>query len=128
MSLIGELYSARIELCLMKEELEQLKEEYNNYRRIIESKSNNKKVRFIKDHINWYDRDDLKRMANQVSEEEWLDDYCNTARRQEAKRRSKEREERRREEEKKRAAERKALDELMERERIERDRKKKEAN
>ena len=103
MSLISELYSAKIELCLMKEELEQLKEEYNNYRRIIESKSNNKKVRFIKDHINWYDRDDLKRMANQVSEEEWLDDYCNTARRQEAKRRSKQREE---EEKKKRAAER----------------------
>ena len=121
MSLISELYSAKIELCLMKEELEQLKEEYNNYRRIIESKSNNKKVRFIKDHINWYDRDDLKRMANQVSEEEWLDDYCNTARRQEAKRRSKQREEDK--EKKKRAAERKALDELMEKERRERARK-----
>ena len=126
MSLIAELYSAKIELCLMKEELEQLKEEYNNYRRIIESKSNNKKVRFIKDHINWYDRDDLKRMANQVSEEEWLDDYCNTARRQEAKRRSKQREEEK--EKKKRAAERKALDELMEKERKERARKNQEAN
>ena len=118
MSLISELYSAKIELCLMKEELEQLKEEYNNYRRIIESKSNNKKVRCIKDHINWYNRDDLKRMANQVSEEEWLDDYCNTARRQEAKRRSKQREEEK--EKEKRAAERKALDELMEKEMKER--------
>ena len=123
MSLISELYSAKIELCLMKEELEQLKEEYNNYRRIIESKSNNKKVRCIKDHINWYNRDDLKRMANQVSEEEWLDDYCNTARRQEAKRRSKQREEEKEKEKEKRAAERKALDELMEKERRERAKK-----
>ena len=126
MSLIGELYEAKIEISLIKEELEKLKEDYDNYRRIIESYCNNKKVKDIQKHISWYSSETLKTKAKEVEKEEWLDYCCDRNRRQERRR---QREERRREEEKKkRAAERKALEELMEKERKERARKNQEAN
>ena len=121
MSLISELYTALIELYSKQEELEELKEEYNNYKTIIESSCSNKKVRMIQEHISWYNKDDLNKKAKEVRDQEWLDYHVEQARRREERR-----EEERREEEKKRAAERKALEELMERERRERARKTKE--
>ena len=119
MSLISELYKALIELYSKQEELEELKVEYNNYKTIIESSCSNKKVRMIQEHISWYNKDDLNKKAKEVRDQEWLDYHVEQARR---------REERREEEKKKRAAERKALDELMEKERKERARKNQEAN
>ena len=124
MSLISELYTALIELYSKQEELEELKVEYNNYKTIIESSCSNKKVRMIQEHISWYNKDDLNKKAKEVRDQEWLDYHVEQARRREERRR----EERREEEKKKRAAERKALDELMEKERKERARKNQEDN
>ena len=123
MSIIGELYMTKLELAKKEEQLKELQEEYDSYRAIVESNSNNKKVRKIQKHVSWYNREDLKQKAKKVAEQEWLDYSCNEARRQERRR-----EGRREREEKKRAAERKALDELMEKERRERNRKNKDAN
>ena len=117
---MSQLFSARLSLCLLEEEFKNLKEEYEDYRRIAESSCNNKKVKCIRDHLSWYNRDDLKKKAKEVAVEEALEYSCDEARKRERIRRRKQREERRREEEKKRAAERKALEELMEKERKER--------
>ena len=125
MSLVSKLYTTMIELSLREQEMSDLKEEYECYRKIVESTSDNKKVRKIKKYVSWYSREELKKKAKKVAEQEWLDYSCNEARREEGKRR---REGRREREEKKRAAERKALDELMEKERRERNRKNKDAN
>ena len=129
MSLLWELYEARIalyekeeQLAKKEEELNSLKEEYDHYRKIVETNCDNKKVRKIKNHISWYSREQLKKKAKKVAEQEWLDYSCNEARRRQR------REGRREREEKKRAAERKALEELMEKERKERQRKNQEAN
>ena len=128
MSIIGELYMTKLELAKKEEQLKELQEEYDSYRAIVESNSNNKKVRKIQKHVSWYNREDLKQKAKKVAEQEWLDYSCNEARRQERRREGRRREGRREREEKKRAAERKALDELMEKERRERNRKNKDAN
>ena len=123
MSILTELYDTKLKLEDTKQELAELREQYEAYRIITESNCNNKQVREIKKHISWYDKKELMEKMKEVTFQEWLENSIAKTRRQERRR-----EERRREEEKKRAAERKALDELMERERIERDRKKKEAN
>ena len=127
MSILTELYRVAIELSKKEEEFEEMKQEYDNYRIIAESSCNNKSVRLIKEHISWYNAEELKEKAKEVQEEELIENQMMMIRAQKAKRRRREREEKLREK-KERAAERKALDELMERERIERDRKKKEAN
>ena len=87
MSLVSKLYTAMIELSLREQEMSDLKEEYECYRKIVESNSNNKTVRKIKKHISWYSREDLREKAKEVAEQEWLDYSCNEARRQERKRR-----------------------------------------
>ena len=115
MALIAELLKTKEQLSEAQQELDQLRQEYNAYRDIIESQTNNKRVRGIQDKITWYGRRELINKAKTIKKEEWLDYYCSKARTQERK-----------EEEKKRAAERKALEELMEKERKERARKTKE--
>ena len=94
-------------------ELAELKQEYDNYRIITESAIDNKKVKDIRRHISWYDREELKEKAKQVTDEEQLSKCLENSRRQERLKRR--REERRRQ--------RKALDKLMEKERRERARK-----
>ena len=126
MSLISALYTARLELHLKEQELSELKEEYNAYRRIAEANVQNKRIKDIKDHISWYNKNELKKKAKEIDEEEFLENGLMLAKRQARIRRR--RDERREEEKKKRAAERKALDELMEKERRERTRKNKDAN
>ena len=123
MSIIAELYDTKLELYEKEKELyekekelAELNEEYNNYRKIVESNSDNIKVRRIKEHISWCSRDDLKKEAKEVSEQEWLDNYVEKARRDERRRRRDERRRRAREERRERVAERKALEELMEKE------------
>ena len=128
MSLISALYTATLELHLKEQELSELKEEYNAYRRIAEANIQNKRIKDIKDHISWYNKNELKKKAKEIDDEEFLENGLMLAKRQARIRRRTQREERRREEEKKRAAERKALDELMEKERRERNRKDKDAN
>ena len=124
MSVISELYVTKLELYQKEQELSELREEYNNYRTIVESRCNNKKVKDIKEHVSWMYRKELKKKAKEIIEEEWLENSITRARREEGiKKRRREVEE-----EKKRAAERKALDELMEKERKERARKNQEAN
>ena len=93
MSLIWEVYEARIalyekeeQLAKKEEELNSLKEEYDYYRKIVETNCDNKKVRKIKKHISWYSREELKKKAKKVAEQEWLDYSCNEARRQERRR------------------------------------------
>ena len=71
---------------MREQELSDLKEEYECYRKIVESNSNNKKVRKIQKHVSWYNREDLKQKAKKVAEQEWLDYSCNEARRQERRR------------------------------------------
>ena len=114
---MSQLFSARLNLCLLEEELKNLKEEYEDYRRIAESSCNNKKVKCIRDHLSWYNRDDLKEKAKEVAVEETLEYSCNEARKRERIRRRKQREEKLKEKK-----------ERQKEERIERDRKKKEAN
>ena len=116
-------YDALLELYQKEQELSELREEYDNYRKIVESRCNNKKVKDIKEHVSWMDRKELMKKAKEVTEEEWLENRITRARREEGIKKRREAEE-----EKKRAAERKALDELMEKERRERNRKNKDAN
>ena len=124
MSVISELYVTKLELYQKEQELSELREEYNSYRKIVESTSNNKKVKDIKKHVSWLTRDELNKKAKEVDEQEWFEWHSEKVRREERiKRRQREEEEK-----KKRAAERKALDELMEKERRERNRKNKDAN
>ena len=87
MSIIGELYMTKLELAKKEEQLKELQEEYDSYRAIVESNSNNKTVRKIKKHISWFSREELREKAKEVAEQEWLDYSCNEARRQERKRR-----------------------------------------
>ena len=123
MALIAELLKTKEQLSEAQQELDQLRQEYNAYRDIIESQTNNKRVRGIQDKITWYGRRELINKAKTIKKEEWLDYYCSKARTQERKRRREEKIKRR-----ERVAERKALEELMEKERRERARKKKDAN
>ena len=123
MALIAELLKTKEQLSEAQQELDQLRQEYNAYRDIIESQTNNKRVRGIQDKITWYGRRELIDKAKTIKKEEWLDYYCSKARTQERKRRREEKIKRR-----ERVAERKALEELMEKERRERARKKKDAN
>ena len=123
MAVFRELFETRLALFEKEEELRELKLEYDNYKTIVESPCNNKNVRDTKEHISWYTPDELKKKAQEVKEEEWLEYSLEKARKQERKKRREEEKEK-----KKRAAERKALDELMEKERRERARKNKEAN
>ena len=116
MSVLLELYETKLELVQKEEELQKLKEEYSSYRKIVESTSSNKKVKDIKKHISWMSRAELNERAREMAYEEWIEGYMDRARRKERLRREEE-------EEKKRAAERKALDELMEKERRNRARK-----
>ena len=102
---MSQLFSARLSLCLLEEEFKNLKEEYEDYRRIAESSCNNKKVKCIRDHLSWYNRDDLKKKAKEVAVEETLEYSCNEARKRERIRRRKQREEKLKEKEE-RAAER----------------------
>ena len=127
MSVLSQLYVTMLELDQREKELNDLKAEYNDYRIIAESACKSKQVRDIKEHISWFGREDLKRKAKEVLNEEELENSLERARRQEriAKRRQREKKLREMEE---RAAERKALDELMEKERRERTRKNKDAN
>lgn len=127
MSVLSQLYVTMLELDQREKELNDLKAEYNDYRIIAESACKSKQVRDIKEHISWFDREDLKRKAKEVLNEEELENSLERARRQEriAKRRQREKKLREMEE---RAAERKALDELMEKERRNRARKNTEAN
>ena len=125
MSILTEHYRVAIELSKKEEEFEELKQEYDNYRTIAESSCNNKSVRLIKEHISWYNAEELKEKVKEVQEEELIENQMMMIRVQKAKRRRSQREEEEKEK-KKRAAERKALDELMERERRERARKNKE--
>ena len=111
-------------------ELAELKQEYDNYRIITESAIDNKKVKDIRRHISWYDREELKEKAKQVTDEEQLSKCLENSRRQERlKRRREERRRQRREERRRRQRreerrrQRKALDKLMEKERRERARK-----
>ena len=127
MSLLSALYTARLELHLKEQELSELKEEYNAYRRIAEANIQNKRIKDIKDHISWYNKNELKKKAKEIDDEEFLENGLMLAKRQ-ARIRRREREREEEEKEKKRAAERKALDELMEKERRERNRKNKDAN
>ena len=127
MTLLTELYNTKINLAQVEEELDELKKEYNDYRTIMETGINNKRVKDIKDHITWYNREQLTKKAKEVLEEEWQENCLLRARDQERKRRRSQREEEEKEK-KKRAAERKALDQLMEKERRERSRKNQEAN
>ena len=127
MSLISALYTATLELHLKEQELSELKEEYNAYRRIAEANVQNKRIKDIKDHISWYNKNELKKKAKEIDDEEFLENGLMLAkrqarirRRQERRREGRRREGRREREEKKRAAERKALDELMEKEMKER--------
>ena len=94
MSLIWELYEAKIalyekedQLAKKEQELSSLKEEYDYYRKIVETNCDNKKVRKIKKYISWYSREELKKKAKKVAEQEWLEYSCNEARREERKRR-----------------------------------------
>ena len=123
MALIAELLKTKEQLSEAQQELDQLRQEYNAYRDIIESRTNNKRVRGIQDKITWYGRRELIDKAKTIKKEEWLDYYCSKARTQERKRRREEKIKRR-----ERAAERKALHELMAEERKERARKNQEAN
>ena len=123
MALITELLKTKEQLSEAQQELDQLRQEYNAYRDIIESQTNNKRVRGIQDKITWYGRRELIDKAKTIKKEEWLDYYCSKARTQKRKRRREEKIKRR-----ERVAERKALEELMEKERRERARKKKDAN
>ena len=125
MTLLTELYNTKMNLVQVEEELDELKKEYNDYRTIMETGINNKRVKDIKDHITWYNREQLTKKAKEVLEEEWLENSLLRARDQERKRRRSQREEEDKEK-KKRAAERKALDKLMEKERRERANKNKE--
>ena len=128
MAVFRELFEARLALFEKEQELKELKLEYESYRTIVESPCNNKNVRKTKEHISWYGPDELKKKAQEIMEEEWLEYSREKAKRQE-RREGRRREGRREREEKKRAAERKALDELMEKERKERrNRKNQEAN
>ena len=99
MSLVSKLYTTMIELSLKEQELSDLKEEYDSYRKIVESNSNKKKVRKIKKYVSWYNREELKKKAKKVAEQEWLDYSCNEARRQERRREGRRREGRREREE-----------------------------
>ena len=119
MTLLTELYNTKMNLFQVEEELDELKKEYNDYRAIMETDINNKRVKDIKDHITWYNREQLAKKAKEVLEEEWQENCLLRARDQERKRRRSQREEEEKEK-KKRAAERKALDELMEKEMKER--------
>ena len=116
---------ALLELYDLRLELAELKQEYDNYRVITESVIDNKKVKDIRKHISWYNREELKEKAKQVTDEEQLNKCLENSRRQERLKRRREREEKLKEKEE-RAAERKALDELMEKERRERANKNKE--
>ena len=128
MALIAELLKTKEQLSEAQQELDQLRQEYNAYRDIIESQTNNKRVRGIQDKITWYGRRELIDKAKTIKKEEWLDYYCSKVRTQERKRRREERRRQRRQRREERRRQRKALDELMERERIERSRKNKDAN
>ena len=105
-------------LAQLEQELADLKEEYQSYRKIVETNCNNKKVKDIKRHVSWMTRDELNQKAKEVAEEEALEYQLMMARQR--NREGRRREGRREREEKKRAAERKALDELMEKEMKER--------
>ena len=117
MAVFRELFEARLALFEKEQELKELKLEYESYRTITESPCNNKNVRKTKEHISWYGPDELKKKAQEIMEEEWLEYSREKAKRQERREREREEEEK---EKKKRAAERKALDELMEKEMKER--------
>ena len=92
-----ELYQREEEVKQLKEEMNELREELNNYRLIAESTSNNKKIRDIKNHLSWFNREELKRKAKEVMDEEWLENSSDRARRDERIRRRREREEKLRE-------------------------------
>ena len=82
-----ELYQREEEVKQLKEEMKELREELNNYRLIAESTSNNKKIRDIKNHLSWFNREELKRKAKEVMDEEWLENSSDRARRDERIRR-----------------------------------------
>ena len=128
MSLISALYTATLELRLKEQELIDLKEEYNAYRRIAEANIQNKRIKDIKDHISWYNKNELKKKAKEIDDEEFLENGLMLAKRQARIRRRRTQREEEEKEKKKRAAERKALDELMEKERRDRARKNTGAN
>ena len=123
---------ALLDLYDLRLELAELKQEYDNYRVITESAIDNKKVKDIRKHISWYNREELKEKAKQVTDEEQLNKCLENSRRQERLKRRREERRRRQERLKRRREERrrqrKALDELMEKERKERARKNQEAN
>ena len=111
---------ALLDLNDLRLEMAELKQEYDNYRIITESAIDNKKVKDIRRHISWYNREELKEKAKQVTDEEQLNKCLENSRRQERLKRRRQRRRQRREE---RRRQRKALDKLMEKERRERARK-----
>ena len=119
MTILGELYATKLDLAQKEEELRDLKEEFDNYRKIVECPYDNKRIREIKKYISWMTKDELKQKAKEVAEEETLEYQLMRTRCQERRRQREEK----LKEKKKRAAERKALDELMEKERRSRARK-----
>ena len=98
MSLISKLYTTMLELSLREQELSDLKEEYDSYRKIVESNCNNKKVKDIKKHVSWLTRDELNKKAREVDEQEWLEWHSEKVKREERiKRRQREEEEKKKE-------------------------------
>ena len=85
MAILVELYETKLELLQKEEELEKLKEEYSSYRKIVESTINNKNVRAMRKHISWMGRDELKKGAKEIEEQEWLEGCLEKARRSRAK-------------------------------------------
>lgn len=81
MSILGELYEARLELLQKEEELEKLKEEYSSYRKIVESTLNNKSIRRMRKHVSWMGRDELNKGAKEIEEAEWLEGCLEKSRR-----------------------------------------------
>ena len=86
MTILGELYATKLDLAQKEEELRDLKEEFDNYRKIVECPYDNKRIREIKKHISWMARDELKQKAKEVAEEETLEYQLMRTRRQERRR------------------------------------------
>ena len=81
MSILGELFEARLELLQKEEELEKLKEEYSSYRKIVESTLDNKDIRGMRKRISWMGREELNKVAKEIQEQEWLEGSLEKARR-----------------------------------------------
>ena len=110
MSLLTQFYEAKLELAQKEEELvqkegelEQLKEEYSSYRKIVESTTDNKRIRSMREHVSWMSRDELKKRAKEIEEEEWIEGCLEKARRERIRSRREEERSRREEEKKKEA-------------------------